>query len=700
MGHSDYPLQALLYAAVLHRFLRWRQPGYDPEQHLGGVLYLYLRGMCGPDDAAGRRGAVRGLRLAAAGRAGRGAVRPARRRGPGGATDERAVRAGRRARLAADPRGAPGCWRRSTAGPAQRRPTSTSPPGSATSAARPTTGCCWRSPSRCAPCAAARSASTSPPSPSRRPSCRGPTPTRGGRRCAASPLVEAGVVRWDHDLLYLDRYHRLEAQVCDDLRARDRPRRRRRSTRPGWTPRLDLLRGDALQRRAASCRGDERRAAPDDDPHRRPRHRQDHHRRPAAGAAGRPGRGTGRAALDRAGRADRQGRDPAEEAVEAGLAEVAEASPQARAAAERVGHPRGGDPAPAARLAARQQHPVPSRPQQPAQVRRGRRRRVLDGRADHDGPAARGAAAAGPAGAGRRPRAAHLGRRRRGAQRPGRRLRPAPDSPVAAAHRELPQPPRTSRRSPRRSATGDADGVLDVLRGRRPTRSSSSRSPTRPRPRPRCAPDCERRRSPRARGRARRGRRGRGRRARRAPSAVRPPRGSGRRTPLEPAGRALARRASPASTLYDRVVRRPPAAGHQQRLRARRLQRRDRRRGPQGQRRRALRSRAPTGSRRLAPGRLDAVETMHATDHPQEPGQPGRAGHGAAAGRRLPAAHPRALLHRGHPGPGARPGRRHRGRGPARRRHQGPASDPASRSGSPVRPHPEPPETRAVTGIA
>jgi exodeoxyribonuclease V beta subunit len=49
MGHSDYPLQALLYAVVLHRFLRWRQPGYDPHVHLGGVLYLYLRGMCGPD---------------------------------------------------------------------------------------------------------------------------------------------------------------------------------------------------------------------------------------------------------------------------------------------------------------------------------------------------------------------------------------------------------------------------------------------------------------------------------------------------------------------------------------------------------------------------------------------------------------------------------------------------------------------------
>ena len=48
MLHSDYPLQALLYSVVLHRYLRWRQPGYDPATHLGGVAYLYLRGMCGP----------------------------------------------------------------------------------------------------------------------------------------------------------------------------------------------------------------------------------------------------------------------------------------------------------------------------------------------------------------------------------------------------------------------------------------------------------------------------------------------------------------------------------------------------------------------------------------------------------------------------------------------------------------------------
>lgn len=47
MLHSDYPLQALLYCVVLHRFLRWRQPGYSPEEHLGGVLYLFVRGMCG-----------------------------------------------------------------------------------------------------------------------------------------------------------------------------------------------------------------------------------------------------------------------------------------------------------------------------------------------------------------------------------------------------------------------------------------------------------------------------------------------------------------------------------------------------------------------------------------------------------------------------------------------------------------------------
>ncbi len=49
MMASHYPLQALLYAVALHRLLRWRQPGYAPQTHLGGVLYLFVRGMAGAD---------------------------------------------------------------------------------------------------------------------------------------------------------------------------------------------------------------------------------------------------------------------------------------------------------------------------------------------------------------------------------------------------------------------------------------------------------------------------------------------------------------------------------------------------------------------------------------------------------------------------------------------------------------------------
>jgi exodeoxyribonuclease V beta subunit len=44
-----YGLQALLYTVALHRYLRWRLPAYDPERNLAGVLYLFLRGMTGPD---------------------------------------------------------------------------------------------------------------------------------------------------------------------------------------------------------------------------------------------------------------------------------------------------------------------------------------------------------------------------------------------------------------------------------------------------------------------------------------------------------------------------------------------------------------------------------------------------------------------------------------------------------------------------
>jgi exodeoxyribonuclease V beta subunit len=47
MQRRHYCLQALLYLVALHRYLRWRLPGYEPGEHLGGALYLFVRGMVG-----------------------------------------------------------------------------------------------------------------------------------------------------------------------------------------------------------------------------------------------------------------------------------------------------------------------------------------------------------------------------------------------------------------------------------------------------------------------------------------------------------------------------------------------------------------------------------------------------------------------------------------------------------------------------
>jgi exodeoxyribonuclease V beta subunit len=47
MVENDYILQALVYSVALHRYLQWRQPAYDPDKHLGGAAYLFLRGMTG-----------------------------------------------------------------------------------------------------------------------------------------------------------------------------------------------------------------------------------------------------------------------------------------------------------------------------------------------------------------------------------------------------------------------------------------------------------------------------------------------------------------------------------------------------------------------------------------------------------------------------------------------------------------------------
>ncbi len=45
MLEHRYDLQYVLYSLALHRLLRMRLPDYDYERHLGGVLYLFLRGV-------------------------------------------------------------------------------------------------------------------------------------------------------------------------------------------------------------------------------------------------------------------------------------------------------------------------------------------------------------------------------------------------------------------------------------------------------------------------------------------------------------------------------------------------------------------------------------------------------------------------------------------------------------------------------
>ena len=48
MQRQHYVLQGQLYGVAAHRHLAQRLPGYDPERHWGGALFLFLRGMHGP----------------------------------------------------------------------------------------------------------------------------------------------------------------------------------------------------------------------------------------------------------------------------------------------------------------------------------------------------------------------------------------------------------------------------------------------------------------------------------------------------------------------------------------------------------------------------------------------------------------------------------------------------------------------------
>ena len=56
MDDHHYWLQAAIYQVALHRLLQTRLPDYDPETHLGGVEYLYLRGVNSADRTNGGLG--------------------------------------------------------------------------------------------------------------------------------------------------------------------------------------------------------------------------------------------------------------------------------------------------------------------------------------------------------------------------------------------------------------------------------------------------------------------------------------------------------------------------------------------------------------------------------------------------------------------------------------------------------------------
>jgi exodeoxyribonuclease V beta subunit len=55
MAHHRYDVQAAIYMLALHRLLQQRMgKAYDPEQHLGGAVYLFLRGIKGPESGVCR----------------------------------------------------------------------------------------------------------------------------------------------------------------------------------------------------------------------------------------------------------------------------------------------------------------------------------------------------------------------------------------------------------------------------------------------------------------------------------------------------------------------------------------------------------------------------------------------------------------------------------------------------------------------
>ena len=45
MIKHHYPLQSHLYLLAVHRLLKWRLANYNPDNDLGGYIYIFIRGL-------------------------------------------------------------------------------------------------------------------------------------------------------------------------------------------------------------------------------------------------------------------------------------------------------------------------------------------------------------------------------------------------------------------------------------------------------------------------------------------------------------------------------------------------------------------------------------------------------------------------------------------------------------------------------
>ena len=425
MMDAHYPLQALLYSAALHRFLRWRlaglRPGAPPRRCAVPVPARDVRA----GRPGGRRRALRRLLLAATRGARDGAVGPARSRytvsGPGRRPVRRAdrprrhrgtgrvqrrgrARARRRARRRPDRAARRRGRRRRRAGAGAGRPRGAARLGVRRPGRGPRHGARrGRRARRRLRSAVARARGLGrsvcrEPARRRRAGRAGRAAAAAGRRAALPGAVLAAGGAGPHGA-------RPRAPTpC----ARQRRRWTWSGCAPGWTgcsaPRA--IPGEHRQRLAAAVAA----------------------LRPVTVLAGGPGTGkTTTVAKILALLRDRPGAPP----------RIALAAPTGKAAArlQEAVREAGVDDLPTAstlhRLLGWQpgSQPVPPRPVRPAALRRDRRRRDLDGVADDDGPAARRRASGRPAGAGRRPGPAGVGRGGRGPRRPRPRPRPSRTAP-------------------------------------------------------------------------------------------------------------------------------------------------------------------------------------------------------------------------------------------------------------------------------